>query len=108
MASSKKLMVAGNGGSAADAQHLVAEFMSRMTVDRPAMRAIAITTDTSILTAAGTDYGFHSLFQRQIEALGLAAAVFVAISTSGRSSNIIKALQDCRNVGSPTIGLTRD
>ena len=106
MASSKKLMVAGNGGSAADAQHLVAEFVSRMTVDRPAMRAIAITTDTSILTAVSNDYGFDLVFQRQIEALGLAGDVFVAISTSGRSSNIIKALQHCRNVGITTIGLT--
>jgi D-sedoheptulose 7-phosphate isomerase len=106
MASSKKLMVAGNGGSAADAQHLVAEFVSRMTVDRPAMRAIAITTDTSILTAVSNDYGFDLVFQRQIEALGLAGDVFVAISTSGRSSNIIKALQHCRKVGITTIGLT--
>lgn len=106
MASFKKLMVAGNGGSAADAQHLVAEFVSRMTVDRPAMRAIAITTDTSILTAVSNDYGFDLVFQRQIEALGLAGDVFFGISTSGRSLNIIKALQQCRQVGVTTIGLT--
>jgi D-sedoheptulose 7-phosphate isomerase len=78
-----KLMVAGNGGSAADAQHLVAEFVSRLVKDRPALRAIALTTDSSILTAVGNDYGYECTFARQIEALGQPGDIFLAISTSG-------------------------
>jgi D-sedoheptulose 7-phosphate isomerase len=78
-------MVAGNGGSAADAQHLVAEFVSRLTVNRPAMRAIALTTDTSILTAIGNDYDYNNIFERQIEAIGQTGDVFLGISTSGNS-----------------------
>lgn len=81
--SGRKLMVAGNGGSAADAQHLVAEFVSRLIKDRPALRAVALTTDTSILTAVGNDYGYECTFARQIEALGQPGDVFLAISTSG-------------------------
>jgi D-sedoheptulose 7-phosphate isomerase len=104
--SGRKLMVAGNGGSAADAQHLVAEFVSRLVDDRPAMRAVALTTDTSILTAVGNDYGFERLFARQIEALGQPGDVFLAISTSGNSPNILRALEQCRAVGIVTIGLT--
>jgi D-sedoheptulose 7-phosphate isomerase len=99
-------MVAGNGGSAADAQHVVAEFVSRLVDDRPAMRAIALTTDTSILTAVGNDYGFERLFARQIEALGQPGDVFFAISTSGNSPNILRALEQCRAMGVITIGLT--
>jgi D-sedoheptulose 7-phosphate isomerase len=102
----RKLMVAGNGGSAADAQHVVAEFVSRLVEDRPAMRAIALTTDTSILTAIGNDYGFERLFARQIEALGQSGDVFIAISTSGNSPNILRALEQCRAIGVITIGLT--
>ncbi len=102
----RKLMVAGNGGSAADAQHVVAEFVSRLVDDRPAMRAIALTTDTSILTAIGNDYGFERLFARQIEALGQSGDVFIAISTSGNSPNILRALEQCRAMGVITIGLT--
>ena len=102
----RKLMVAGNGGSAADAQHVVAEFVSRLVDDRPAMRAIALTTDTSILTAVGNDYGFERLFARQIEALGQPGDVFFAISTSGNSPNILRALEQCRALGVVTIGLT--
>jgi D-sedoheptulose 7-phosphate isomerase len=101
-----KLMTAGNGGSAADAQHLVAEFVSRLVEDRPAMRAVALTTDTSILTAIGNDYGYERLFIRQVEALGQRGDVFLGISTSGRSPNILCALERCRSMGITTIGLT--
>jgi D-sedoheptulose 7-phosphate isomerase len=102
----RKLMVAGNGGSAADAQHVAAEFVSRLVDDRPAMRAVALTTDTSILTAIGNDYGFERVFARQIEALGQRGDVFLAISTSGNSPNIVRALEQCRATNIVTIGLT--
>src|ERR1700733_1992009 len=102
----RKLMVAGNGGSAADAQHLVAEFVSRLVEDRPAMRAVALTTDTSILTAIGNDYGFERLFARQVEAIGQRGDVFFGISTSGNSPNVLRALELCREMGILTIGLT--
>jgi D-sedoheptulose 7-phosphate isomerase len=101
-----KLMVAGNGGSAADAQHLVAEFVSRLVNDRPALRAVALTTDSSILTAVGNDYGYECVFARQIEALGQPGDVFLAISTSGNSPNIVRALELARSTGILTIGLT--
>ncbi|MCU1321429.1 MAG: sugar isomerase [Acidobacteriaceae bacterium] len=101
-----KLLVAGNGGSAADAQHLVAEFVVRLTVNRPALRAIALTTDTSILTAGGNDFGYETVFSRQIEALGQPGDVFLGISTSGNSKNIIAALEQCAKQGIPTIGFT--
>jgi D-sedoheptulose 7-phosphate isomerase len=101
-----KLMVAGNGGSAADAQHLVAEFVSRLVSDRAAMRAIALTTDSSILTAIGNDYGYECVFARQLEALGQPGDVFFAISTSGNSPNILRALELVRGTGIFTIGLT--
>jgi len=100
-----KLMVAGNGGSAADAQHLVAEFVSRLCEDRPAMRAVALTTDSSILTAVGNDYGYERVFARQIEALGHAGDVFMGISTSGSSPNVLRALELSREMGIATIGL---
>jgi D-sedoheptulose 7-phosphate isomerase len=103
--SGHKLMVAGNGGSAADAQHLVAEFVSRLCDDRPAMRAVALTTNSSILTAVGNDYGFERLFARQIEALGQPGDVFMAISTSGTSPNVLRALELSRQIGITTIGL---
>ena len=106
MKSGHKLLVAGNGGSAADAQHLVAEFVVRLTVDRPALRAIALTTDTSILTAIGNDYGFDNIFARQIEALGQPGDVFLAISTSGNSNNSLKALHQAHKIGITTIGFT--
>jgi D-sedoheptulose 7-phosphate isomerase len=102
----RKLMVAGNGGSAADAQHLVAEFISRLVEDRPAMRAVALTTDTSILTAVGNDYGYERVFARQIEGLGQPGDVFMGISTSGNSPNVLLALELCRSMGIATIGLT--
>lgn len=106
MKAGHKLMVAGNGGSAADAQHLVAEFVSRLVKDRPAMRAVALTTDSSILTAVGNDYGYERVFARQIDALGQAGDVFMGISTSGGSPNVLRALELCREMGITTIGLT--
>jgi D-sedoheptulose 7-phosphate isomerase len=106
MQSGHKLLVAGNGGSAADAQHLVAEFVVRLTVNRPALRAIALTTDSSILTATGNDYGFDRLFERQIEALGQPGDVFLGISTSGNSPNILKGLQQAKKQNITTIGFT--
>ncbi len=106
MKSGKKLMVCGNGGSAADAQHLVAEFVSRLTVDRPALRAVALTTDTSILTAIGNDYSYDNVFERQVEALANAGDVLLAISTSGNSKNCVKALQLAKTMGVTTIAYT--
>jgi D-sedoheptulose 7-phosphate isomerase len=101
-----KLMVAGNGGSAADAQHLAAEFVCRLADDRPAMRAVALTNNSSALTAISNDYGFERIFARQIEALGQRGDVFVGISTSGNSPNVLRALELCRPMGIVTIGLT--
>ncbi len=100
------LLVAGNGGSAADAQHLVAEFVSRLTVNRPALRALALTTDTSILTAVGNDFTYDLVFARQLEALGRAGDVFLGISTSGNSKNILHALHEAKKRGLHTIGFT--
>jgi D-sedoheptulose 7-phosphate isomerase len=102
----KKLMICGNGGSAADAQHLVAEFVSRLTIDRPALRAVALTTDTSILTAIGNDYHYDNVFERQVEALGLPGDVLLAISTSGNSKNCVKALKLARKMNIHTIAYT--
>jgi D-sedoheptulose 7-phosphate isomerase len=106
MKAGRKLMIAGNGGSAADAQHLAAEFVSRLVEDRPAMRAVALTTDTSALTAIGNDYGYERVFVRQVEALGQRGDVFLGISTSGRSPNVMLALELCRRMGIATIGFT--
>ena len=106
MKSGRKLMVCGNGGSAADSQHLVAEFVSRLTVDRPALRAIALTTDSSILTAIGNDYSYDNVFERQVEALGLEGDVLMAISTSGNSKNCVKALKLARGMGIHTVSYT--
>ena len=102
----RKLMVAGNGGSAADAQHVAAEFVVRLSDDRPPMRAIALTTNASILTAAGNDYGFERVFARQVEALGQGGDVFMGISTSGNSVNVLRALEMARTLGITTIGLS--
>jgi D-sedoheptulose 7-phosphate isomerase len=101
-----KILVAGNGGSAADAQHFAGELVSSFYFDRPALAAIALTTDTSILTAIGNDYGYADVFSRQIEALGQAGDVFLAISTSGNSANIIKAIEAAKAKGLTVIGLT--
>ncbi len=101
-----KLMFAGNGGSAADAQHMSAEFVSRFNFDRPGLSSIALTTDTSALTAIGNDYGFDMLFARQIEAVGKKGDVFIAYSTSGSSENIIKGMKIARDKQIAVIGLT--
>lgn len=101
-----RMLIAGNGGSAADAQHIAAELVSRFFFDRPALPAIALTTDTSILTAIGNDYGFDRVFSRQIEALGTPGDLFVAISTSGKSPNIIRAIQAAKEKSMNVIGLT--
>ncbi len=102
----RKILFAGNGGSAADAQHWAGELVSRFYYDRPGLPAIALTTDTSILTAIGNDYGYDYTFARQIEALGQEGDVFVAISTSGRSKNIMRALEACDAKGVRVIGFT--
>ena len=101
-----KVLFAGNGGSAADAQHMAGEFVSRFAFDRPGLAAVALTTDTSILTAIGNDYGYEKLFARQVQALGRAGDVFVAYSTSGRSPNILRALEAARAGGVTTVGMT--
>lgn len=104
--SGKKTLLAGNGGSAADAQHIAGEFVSRFYFDRPGIPSIALTTDTSILTAIGNDYGFERIFARQIESLGVEGDMFIAISTSGNSSNIIQALMSAKKKNLITVGLT--
>lgn len=101
-----KVLIAGNGGSAADAQHIAAELVNRFYFDRPGLPAIALTTDTSILTAVGNDHGFSNLFSRQINAIGNEGDVFIGISTSGNSPNIIEALKYCKEEKITTIGLT--
>jgi D-sedoheptulose 7-phosphate isomerase len=101
-----KLLIAGNGGSAADAQHIAGEFLSRLNFDRNPLPAIALTTDSSVLTAIGNDYGFERTFERQVRGLGQAGDVFIAISTSGRSANVIAALKAARQAGLTTIGFT--
>jgi D-sedoheptulose 7-phosphate isomerase len=106
MLAGRKLMVAGNGGSAADAQHLVAEFVVRLNSTRPALRAIALTTDSSIITAGGNDFGFDCIFARQIEALGQPGDIFLGISTSGNSKNILQAVQQAKEMNITTVGFT--
>jgi len=101
-----KLLLAGNGGSAADAQHLAGEMLSRLHYDRAPAAAIALTTDTSVLTAIGNDYGYERLFERQILGLGCAGDVFIAISTSGRSANILRAIDAARQKQILTVGFT--
>jgi D-sedoheptulose 7-phosphate isomerase len=101
-----KLLIAGNGGSAADAQHIAAEFLSRFKLDRAPLPAIALTTDTSNLTAIGNDYGFEQVFERQVRGLGRKGDVFIGITTSGRSPNIIAALKAAREIGLTNIGFT--
>ena len=101
-----KLLIAGNGGSAADAQHIAAEIVGRYKKDRPAYAAIALTTDTSALTAIGNDYGFEQVFSRQVEGLGRRGDVLLVLSTSGRSPNILSSLKAARRLGVVTIGFT--
>ena len=100
------MFVFGNGGSAADAQHIAGEFVSRFAFDRPGLPAIALTTDTSILTAIGNDYGYEKLFSRQIQALGQAGDIFIGYSTSGRSPNVLAAFTEARARGMLCVGLT--
>ena len=102
----RKILFAGNGGSAADAQHLAGELVSRFNYDRPGLAAFALTTDTSVLTAIGNDYGYERAFARQVEAVGQAGDVLIGISTSGRSPNILRALEVARARGLVTVGLT--
>jgi D-sedoheptulose 7-phosphate isomerase len=101
-----KILIAGNGGSAADAQHFAGELVSRFYFDRPALSAIALTTDSSILTAIGNDYGYEDVFSRQVQAHGRSGDVFIAISTSGNSPNILKAIETAKAIGLVVIGLT--
>lgn len=101
-----KLMLAGNGGSAADAQHIAGEFLARLNFDRSPLPAIALTTDTSVLTAVGNDYGYEHVFERQVRGLGKPGDVLIAISTSGRSPNILAALQSAREIGITAVGFT--
>ena len=104
--SNRKIIVAGNGGSAADAQHFAGELVSRFNFDRPGLHAIALTTDTSVLTAIGNDYGFSQVFSRQIEAISKSEDIFFAISTSGNSKNIINAIKAAKKQNVTVIGLT--
>jgi D-sedoheptulose 7-phosphate isomerase len=104
--SGRKLLFIGNGGSAADAQHFAAEMVSRFAFDRPGLPAIALTTDTSALTAIGNDYGYEKLFARQVQALGNPGDVLFGISTSGRSPNVLGGLFEARKKGLTTIGMT--
>ncbi len=101
-----KTLIAGNGGSAADAQHIAGEFVSRFYFDRPGIPSLALTTDTSIITAIGNDYGYEKLFARQVQANGVKGDIFIGISTSGNSANIIEALKECKEKGIITVGLT--
>jgi D-sedoheptulose 7-phosphate isomerase len=101
-----KTMLAGNGGSAADAQHIAGEFVSRFYFDRPGLASIALTTDTSILTAIGNDYGYERLFARQVQAQGVEGDVFIGISTSGNSKNVVEAFRTAKEKKIFTIGLT--
>lgn len=100
-----KILFCGNGGSAADAQHLAAEFVNRFELERPPLPALALTTDSSILTAIGNDYGFDRVFVKQVQALGAPGDVVVGISTSGNSPNILAALRAAREKGCLTVGL---
>ena len=101
-----KLLLFGNGGSAADAQHIAAEFVGRFAFDRPALPALALSVNTSCVTAIGNDYGFELVFARQIEALGRAGDVAIGISTSGNSPNIIRALSTAKKMSLYTVALT--
>lgn len=106
IASGHKILIFGNGGSAADAQHLAAEFVNRFKIERPPLAAIALTTDTSLLTSIGNDYHFDDIFAKQIQALGKDHDVALGISTSGNSKNVIKAIHTAKKQGLLTIGMT--
>lgn len=100
-----KTMWAGNGGSAADAQHMAGELVNKFSFDRPGLAALSLSTDTSIITAVGNDYGFDRLFARQVEAQGCTGDVFIGISTSGKSPNLVNALQACRDKGITSVAI---
>lgn len=104
--SGRKILLVGNGGSAADAQHLAVEFVGRFSGDRPALAAVALTADTSVVTALGNDYGYDRVFARQVSALGAAGDVLIAISTSGRSQSVLRALEEGRAKGLTTVGFS--
>jgi D-sedoheptulose 7-phosphate isomerase len=101
-----KVLLFGNGGSAADAQHIAAEFVNRFLIERPPLPAIALTTDTSILTSISNDYGYVDSFSKQIKALGKEGDVAIGISTSGSAANVIKAMKVAREMGLKTVGLS--
>jgi D-sedoheptulose 7-phosphate isomerase len=102
----RKLMLCGNGGSAADAQHIAAEFVNRFMIERPPLPAIALTTDTSVITSIGNDYSFEEIFSKQVKALGVEGDILLGISTSGNSGNVISAVKAARDRGIYTVGLT--
>ena len=102
----KKLLICGNGGSAGDAQHIAGEFIARLMYDRAPLAAIALTTDSSVLTATGNDYGFGHIFERQVLGLGQPGDVLLGISTSGRSANVLRAFTAAREKGLGTLGFT--
>ena len=106
LASGHKVLLFGNGGSAADAQHLAAEFVNRFRIERPPLAALALTTDTSVLTSIGNDYDFADIFEKQILAIGKPGDVALAISTSGGSKNVLKGVVAARNIGVHTIGFS--
>jgi D-sedoheptulose 7-phosphate isomerase len=106
LAAGGKLLIFGNGGSAADAQHMAAEFINRFQVERQPLPAIALTTDTSVITSIGNDYGFDQIFSKQVQALGRAGDVALGISTSGKSPNVLRAIQTAAAQGLTTIALT--
>ncbi len=101
-----KLMLVGNGGSAADSQHIAAEFINRFEIERPPLPALALTTDSSDLTSIGNDYSFDQIFSKQVRALGRKGDVLLAISTSGNSANVMKAVETARSMGIKTVALT--
>lgn len=103
--SGHKILIFGNGGSAADAQHIAAEFVNKFQIERPPLAALALTTDTSIITSIGNDYHFDEIFSKQIKALGKKDDIAIGISTSGSSKNVIEAINAAKNIGMFTIGL---
>lgn len=105
LASGKKIIFAGNGGSAADSQHLAAEFVSRFDFDRPSLAALALTTDTSMLTAIGNDYGYEYIFARQLQAQARTGEIFVGITTSGKSKNVLRAFAECKKLNISSVAL---
>ena len=106
LAAGGKVLVCGNGGSAADAQHMTGELLGRFLMERPSLPAVALTVDTSTLTAIGNDYGYEDVFSRQVQGLGRKGDVLVAISTSGNSGNVLKAIEAAREAGLAVVGFT--